>query len=112
MNKGAFMLKKILRPILNIHRFLRKNFFPNQRLLHEVTSEMKDVQLEGKDLTSIANLEQFTNIEHLNLKRNHIQDVFPLKSLFQLKSLELSHHKKVRVETLPELPNLQVLFLE
>jgi internalin A len=64
------------------------------------------LELSGKGITQISDLQFLTNLESLDLSNNQITDLTPLRNLKKLKRLNLSNNQITDLSILDELPNL------
>ena len=66
---------------------------------------------QNRQITHLTGLEHATNLERIDLRRNHIRDVRPLAGLPHLKSLVLSENQISDVSPLSDLAQLEELAL-
>ena len=102
-----------LRPVISMaieekHKIKKKHGDPI------TVTEMKILtKIDGrdKDICNLAGLEIATELGELDLGRNAIEGLSPLKELTKLKTLKLNNNKITNLEPLKELINLRTLWL-
>jgi Leucine-rich repeat (LRR) protein len=70
-----------------------------------------DLNLEGKGITDISGIENFTGIGELKLGNNLIEDISPLKNLNKLYELEIQNNNINDISVLLNLSNLKMVYL-
>ena len=70
-----------------------------------------ELDLSRKDIQNIEDIENFRNLEVLNLRNNNLTDVSPLESLTSLRILDLGYNQLSDLSPLANLTNLKELSL-
>ncbi|NHI92048.1 MAG: hypothetical protein EAX96_06055 [Candidatus Lokiarchaeota archaeon] len=76
-----------------------------------VFSNLKKVNLNDNEISTLNNFEKLTQLEELYLSNGSIEDLSPLKSLTNLKVLELKENSIKDITPLVDLTNLRILNL-
>ena len=72
---------------------------------------LKDLNLNGNNISEIKNLENLKNLRNLDLSENIINEIGGLDSLIQLEFLHLEHNNLEEIKNLDNLTNLRELDL-
>ena len=91
-----------------IREKLRK---PTGELTQADLEKVTELELDGKQLTSVKGLEKLTQLESLHLPHNKLTDVKGLENLTQLKELPLDDNQLTSVKSLEKLTQLEGLWL-
>lgn len=84
---------------------------PNDKITEAEALQIKELKLQGKNITDISGVECFAGLTKLDLYDNAITDISPLKNLVGLISLGLSANDISDISPLSGLINLQTLAL-
>ena len=96
-------------PTTGLPPILRRHTKPcGLRQVHWLQLEL---ELDGKQLTSVKSLEKLTQLESLHLSHNKLTDVKGLENLMQLKELPLDDNQLTDVKGLENLTQLEGLWL-
>jgi S-ribosylhomocysteine lyase LuxS involved in autoinducer biosynthesis len=102
-------------PDKNLEAVVRSYIFEKKDKPDELTDEdLKKVftlEGKGKGIKDLTGLEKCTNLLLVNLAKNEIENVAPLKDIKNLQSLDLSHNKIVDVTPIGNITALQFLEL-
>jgi hypothetical protein len=84
---------------------------PAGELTQADLEKVTELELDGKQLTSVKSLEKLTQLESLHLSHNKLTDVKGLENLMQLKELPLDDNQLTDVKGLENLTQLEGLWL-
>ena len=102
-------------PDKNLEAVVRSVIFDKKDKTDEITDDdLKKVFVlegKGKGIKDLTGMEKCTNLLQLNLAKNEIVDVGPLKEIKNLQSLDLSNNKIVDAAPLGNIAALQFLEL-
>ena len=84
---------------------------PTGELTQADLEKVTELELDGKQLTSVKSLEKLTQLESLHLSHNKLTDVKGLENLMQLKELPLDDNQLTDVKGLENLTQLEGLWL-
>ena len=77
----------------------------------EEIKKIKNLELDGKDLSDLSGLDKFTSLEKLVLNNNQITNISVLYSLSNLKYLDLAHNCLTNIDGINNMSNLTYLNL-
>lgn len=77
----------------------------------EEIKKIKELELDGKDLSDLSGLDKFTELEKLVLNNNQITNISVLYSLSNLKYLDLAHNCVTNINGINNMSNLTYLNL-
>lgn len=72
---------------------------------------LEDLNLSNTKVKDISSLKELTSLEELTLENTNISDITPLKNLYNLEVLDLSNTKVSDISALKGLKNLEELYL-
>ena len=98
-------LEKVTRLVLNNNQLTEV-----PKVLEKLT-KLKELWLEGNQLTDVKGLEKLTQLEKLYLNNNQLTDVMGLEKLTKLKGLSLNDNQLTNVRGLEKLTQLTHLHL-
>lgn len=84
---------------------------PDGTLTKDDFKDIKQLNLEAAQITSLDGIELCSNLEELNIDFNYISDITPLGELKALKNLDLRSNRLENLEPLSKLKNLEILNL-
>lgn len=88
---------------------LNKN--DDEAVLQKDMEALASINLYGKGIKSLEGLQYATNLTHVNLFYNEVEDISPLGSLTKLRGVDLRSNRITSIEALATLTNMEELQL-